>query len=68
MLLTDGRRTVWCDLRVGRHVVDLDGHLKYRPVAVGGLAVDPDRAGRNFVIVAPAGESEEQGERGADRH
>jgi hypothetical protein len=27
--LTDGRRTVWCDLRVGRHVFELDGRGKY---------------------------------------
>lgn len=40
--LTDGRRAVWCDLRVGRHIVELDGRLKYRPVEDGGLAVDPD--------------------------
>ena len=26
---TDGRRTVWCDLRVGRHVFEVDGRLKY---------------------------------------
>ncbi len=41
--LTDGRRVVWCDLRVGRHIVELDGRLKYRLVADGGLAVDPDQ-------------------------
>ncbi len=29
--LTDGRRTVWCDLRVGRHVFEVDGRLKYGP-------------------------------------
>ncbi len=28
--LTDGDRTVWCDIRVGRHVFEVDGHLKYR--------------------------------------
>lgn len=27
--LSDGRRTVWCDLRVGRHIVEIDGLLKY---------------------------------------
>lgn len=42
--LTDGRRVVWCDLRVGRHVVELDGRLKYRTRERGGVAVDPDRA------------------------
>jgi len=42
--LTDGRRTVWCDLRVGRHVFELDGRLKYRTPAKGGVAADPDAA------------------------
>ena len=27
--LTDGDRTVWCDLRIGRHVVEVDGMGKY---------------------------------------
>lgn len=27
--LTDGHRTVFCDLRVGRHLFELDGKLKY---------------------------------------
>lgn len=27
--LSDGTRTVWCDLRVGRHVFEIDGLLKY---------------------------------------
>jgi hypothetical protein len=27
--LTDGHRRVWCDLRVGRHVFEADGLLKY---------------------------------------
>lgn len=27
--LTDGRRLAWCDLRVGRHVIEFDGRLKY---------------------------------------
>lgn len=40
--LTDGVRTVWCDLRIGRHVLEMDGRLKYRPVAEGGVAeADP---------------------------
>jgi hypothetical protein len=29
--LTDGRRTVWCDLRVGRHIFECDGRGKYEP-------------------------------------
>lgn len=28
--LTDGHRTVYCDLRVGRHVFEIDGVLKYK--------------------------------------
>ena len=27
--LTDGHRTVWCDIRVGRHLFEADGKLKY---------------------------------------
>ena len=27
--LSDGGRTVWCDLRVGRHVFEVDGRVKY---------------------------------------
>ncbi|MCD4524175.1 type IV toxin-antitoxin system AbiEi family antitoxin domain-containing protein [Nocardioides sp. cx-173] len=40
-ILLEGR-THWCDLRVGRHVFEVDGHLKYRGVHEGGLAVRPD--------------------------
>ena len=29
--LTNGERTVWCDLRVGRHVFEVDGRMKYSP-------------------------------------
>jgi hypothetical protein len=29
---------VWCDLRVGRHLFEVDGRAKSRPVADGGLA------------------------------
>ena len=42
--LTDGRRVVWCDLRIGRHIIELDGRLKYRRLEQGGVAVDPDGA------------------------
>jgi hypothetical protein len=35
--LTDGRRTVWCDLRVGRHVFEADGELKYDDDNLTGL-------------------------------
>lgn len=27
--LTDGHRTVWCDMRLGRHIFECDGELKY---------------------------------------
>ena len=27
--LRDGRRLVWCDLRIGRHIFEIDGRLKY---------------------------------------
>jgi hypothetical protein len=41
--LRDGSREAWCDVRVGRHVVEFDGKLKYRPAAQGGVAsVDPE--------------------------
>lgn len=39
--LTDGFRTVRCDLRVGRHVFEVDGRLKYRDEAAGGVARKP---------------------------
>ncbi len=41
--LTDGHREVWCDLRIGRHIIEFDGKVKYRPSDRGGVAtVDPD--------------------------
>jgi hypothetical protein len=33
----DGR-IVWCDLRVGNHVFEFDGRIKYRPLSEGGVA------------------------------
>jgi hypothetical protein len=40
--LTDGARTAWCDLRLGRHVFEFDGRGKYRRAEDGGLArVEP---------------------------
>ncbi len=40
--LTDGTRTAWCDLRLGRQVYEFDGAVKYRRIEDGGLAqVDP---------------------------
>jgi hypothetical protein len=41
--LTDGVATIWCDLRVGRHIFEFDGRIKYRPVSQGGVATkSPD--------------------------
>ena len=39
--LRDGRRTAWVDLRVGRHLIEFDGHRKYLRQDDGG---DTDRA------------------------
>lgn len=40
--LTDGNRTVWCDLRIGRQVFEFDGRLKYLRQEDGGVATrDP---------------------------
>jgi hypothetical protein len=40
--LTDGSRTAFCDLRLGRHLFEFDGLLKYLRVEDGGLAtIDP---------------------------
>ncbi len=39
--LSDGGRTVFCDLRLGRHIFEIDGFLKYRRVEDGGLADVP---------------------------
>lgn len=36
--LTDGHREVWADLRLGRHLFEFDGRVKYRPQREGGLA------------------------------
>jgi hypothetical protein len=41
--LTDGSRTVWCDLRIGRHVFEFDGRVKYLGRQDGGVAAcDPN--------------------------
>ena len=34
--LTDGGKTVWCDLRVGRHIFEVDGRGKYEPAQTAG--------------------------------
>jgi len=39
--LSDGGRAAWCDLRVGRHIFEFDGRVKYTPTTDGGLAEDP---------------------------
>jgi hypothetical protein len=36
-----GDSVVWCDLLVGRHVVEVDGKVKYRAVEDGGVAKQP---------------------------
>lgn len=36
--LTDGQRSVYCDFRVGRHIFELDGELKYEANNPSGLA------------------------------
>ena len=41
--LREGARVVWCDLRVGRHIVEFDGRVKYRRAEHGGVSTrDPD--------------------------
>jgi hypothetical protein len=41
--LRDAGREVFCDLRLGRHVFEFDGRVKYRRESDGGFArVDPD--------------------------
>jgi len=39
--LQDDARTAWCDLRVGRLVVEFDGRAKYQRQDAGGLADRP---------------------------
>lgn len=36
--LTDGRRRAWADLRIGRHLIEIDGRWKYVKADQGGLA------------------------------
>lgn len=35
-------QVAWCDLRVGCHIFEVDGHVKYRSTGSGGLAERPD--------------------------
>ena len=37
-ILSDGHRRVRCDLRVGRHIFEVDGRIKYRRPEQGGVA------------------------------
>jgi hypothetical protein len=37
--ITDGRRKAWCDLRLGRHVIEFDGWVKYQRAGYGGVAI-----------------------------
>lgn len=39
--LTADGRTVWCDLRLGRHFFEIDGFIKLLPVDRGGVATAP---------------------------
>lgn len=39
-----GDRVAWCDLRVGCHVFEFDGRIKYRRVEEGGVAERPEDA------------------------
>lgn len=36
--LTDGSREVWVDMRIGRHLFEFDGRVKYRLAGEGGVA------------------------------
>jgi hypothetical protein len=51
--LSDGRRTVWCDIRVGRHFFEGDGWLKYdddNPSGLSGREVlAAEKARQDFV-------------------
>lgn len=41
--ITANGRTVWCDLRLGRHVFEFDGQVKYQRIDEGGFAsTSPD--------------------------
>lgn len=32
------RGLIWCDIRVGNHIIETDGRVKYRPQGAGGVA------------------------------
>ena len=36
--IREGGREAWCDLRVGRHLIEFDGWVKYRRPEAGGVA------------------------------
>lgn len=39
--LMTARGVVWCDLRVGNHIFEADGRIKYLPPQRGGVATSP---------------------------
>lgn len=39
--LTDGRREAWADMRIGRHLFEFDGKLKFLREQQGGVALRP---------------------------
>jgi hypothetical protein len=39
--LQEDGRIAWADFRIRRHLVEFDGHMKFRPVQEGGLATRP---------------------------
>lgn len=39
-----GDRVAWCDLRVGCHMFEFDGRIKYQRIEDGGVAVRPEDA------------------------
>ena len=36
--MRQGKREAWCDLRLGRHLIEFDGHVKYQRREAGGIA------------------------------
>ncbi len=39
--ISDGNRTAYADIRVGRHLFEFDGRVKYLPAQEGGVATRP---------------------------
>lgn len=40
-LLLESSRVAWCDLRIGCHVFEFHGEIKFRPPSAGGVAMAP---------------------------